>query len=394
MNCLILDNDIYYDLDGKTGIAPKDKIHEISAGPLKDVSVVVIDTLQKQVTAPEKSASKKDEAIASSFTGDYLVQSEQISRNLFQVVAVEKAKIAEVYKHLGFENINLVTAYGAALREFLKANNLLDEKRKVVFLDYLGNQVLLTIFNNKVFTTPRRLSVALRRVASELTRSRENYKALNKDEKDISFLTVTNSKEIEEELVSGGVELKENLVLVSEPYPALTGLKTGKIFMHYLLPEQFIRLRMLKVTKRRVLRLGVMLGILTVVLILFLGSFNANKTALTRLENLRLEAVSQDEALEHIYRMKYKDILKSKKNIDLPYLVNSFIEAFSDRCKVESIIIRNIPGGVCRFEAIVSLDLTNGPFVDTAMPGPFKKASVENIFVKGRPGLRVRMDIS
>ena len=393
MNYLIFDNDIYYDLSGKNGIISKDKINAAFTGSLKDVSVVVIDTVQKQVAAPEKSPSKKDEVIASSFSGDYLTQSERIAENLFQVIAIEKPKISEIYKYLGFENVRLVVPYGVALREFLKTSNLSSQNKKIVFLDYLGNQVLLTIFNNDLFTTPRRLSIATKRVVSELTRSRENYKALSKDEKEISFLIATNSKEIMEEIVSSGVEVKENIIYFPDPYPALSGLKQGKFSMHYLLPEQFIRLRKLKVAKRRVFKLGVMLGVLAFFLILLLGSLSVNKTASIRLKNLQLEEASQEEILKTAYLAKYKDILRHEKKINFPYFFSLFFEALPSEYKIESVTIRALSGGRYRFEAIVSLEAKDKPFTKMSLPVAFKQARVENILVKDNPGLKVTLDI-
>jgi len=267
MNYLIFDEDIYYDLDGKTGIVSKDKMRDVFGGLPKDAAVAVIDTLQKQVAAPEKSPSKKDEVIASSFTGEYLTQSERIGENLFQVIAVEKPKINEVYKCLGFENVRLAVPYGIALREFLKTNNIVSDKKRIVFLDHLGDQVLLTIFHNQAFTTPRRLSKILKQVTRELMRSQENYRSQNKVDAEISFLVATNSKEILDEIVSSGLETKDNIIFIQDPFPALSGLKQGKFSMHYLLPAQFIRLRKLKEAKKRVFNLGVMLGILAVLLI-------------------------------------------------------------------------------------------------------------------------------
>lgn len=393
MNYLIFDKDIYYETPDKKGMASRQEINGVFPGATKDFSVAVIDTLQKQLAAPEKSPSKKDEVIASSFTGDYLIQSEQVARNLFQVIAIEKTKVAEVYKHLGFENVRLVVPYGVALREFLKTNNLFDEKKRIVFLDHLDNQVLLTIFNNNLFTTPRRLSVILKQVVRELLRSQENYKALNKDEKEINFLIVTNHQEIIEEIVSSGLETKDNVRFVSEPYPALTGLKTGKFFMHFLLPEQFIRLRKLKIAKKRVFNLGVMAGVLAAFFILLLGSFSLNKTTLMRLKNLRFEQASQEEALKRAYQAKYKDILRGRKKIDLPYFVSSFISALPGEYKVESMNIRNASSGAYRFEAIVFWEAKDKPFVALFLPRAFRQARFENILVKGSPGIRVVLDI-
>ena len=393
MNYLIFDEDIYYDLDGKTGIVSKDKMHDVFGGLPKEAAVAVIDTLQKQVAAPEKSPSKKDEVVASSFSGEYLTQSERIAENLFQVIAIEKPKVAQVYKYLGFENVRLVVPYGVALREFLHNNNLFSQDKRIVFLDYLGDQVLLTIFNKETFTTPRRLSKVLKQVTRELNRSQENYRSQNKVDVEISFLIATNSKEIIDEIVSSGLETKDNIIFIQDSFPALSGLKQGKFSMHYLLPEQFIRLRKLKEAKKRVFNLGVMLGILAVFLILLLGSLSVNKTASMRLKNLQLEEASQEEALKSAYLAKYKDILRHEKKINFPYFFSLFFEALPSEYKLESVTIRGLSSGRYRFEAIVSLEAKDKPFTKISLPAAFKQARVENILVKDNPGLRVTLDI-
>lgn len=393
MSYLIFDNEIYYDAYGKTGILSKDKINSVF-GATQEFSVAVIDTLQKQVAAPEKSPSKRDEVIASSFSGEYLTQSEKIAPNLFQVIAVEKPKVAEIYKHLGFERIKQIVPYGTVLREFLKDSTLLfAENKTIVFLDHMTNQVLLTIFDNEAFTTPRRLSVAVKRVVSELTRSEENYKALNKDKEGISFLIATNSKEIADEIISSGLDSKENILLFSEAYPALTGLKQGKFSMHYMLPEQFIRLRKLKVLRKRIFSFGIMATVLGALLIMLLGSLSMHKGALLRLESLQLKAVSSNEALKAAYGAKYKDILRHKAKPDFAYLVNSFLQGIPYGYKQESITIRNLPGGSYRLEAILSQEARYHSSARFSLPDAFKKARMENILVKGNPGVKVTLDI-
>jgi len=393
MNYLIFDNDIYYDIEGKTGVASKSEIQAVFKGSIREVSVVIIDTLQKPVAAPEKSPSKKDEVIASSFTGEYLTQSERIAENLFQVIAVEKQKINEVYKSLGFENVRLLVPYGIALREFLKNNNIVDDQKRIIFLDHLGGKVLLTIFHNEAFTTPRRLSKVLKEAARELLRSQENYRSQNKTDTEITFLLVTNSKEMADEIVLSGLETKENIIFVQDPYPALSGLKQGKFSMHYMLPEQFIRLRELKEAKKRVFKLGVKLGILAVFLILLLGSLSVNKTASSRLKNLQLEEASSNETLKSTYLTKYKDILMREKKINFPYFFNLFLKALPSEYRVESITIKSLSNGRHRFEAIVSLETKEKPFTKLILPPVFKQARIENILVKDNPGLKVTLDI-
>ena len=393
MNYLIFDNDVYYDLEGKTGIAPKPDIQAVFKGSTMEAAVAVIDTLQKQVVAPEKFLSRRDEVLSSAFTGEYLTQSEEIAENLFQVIAVEKPKINEVYKSLGFENVRLLVPYAVALREYLKNNKLLDENKRIVFLDHLGDQVLLTIFNKEVFTTPRRLTKVLKQVTRELLRSQESYRSQNKLEAEINFLIVTNSQEILDEIVSSGLETKENIVFVEDAYPALTGLKQGKFSMHYMLPEQFIRLRELEVAKKRVFKLGLMLGILAAFLALLFGIYSVNKTADNRLKNLQLEAASLSRSLEKAYLAKYKDILKSKKKVNFPYYLNAFLELLPSECRPELITIREASNDRYRFEGIVSLDSKDKPFSRISLSKVFKQARIENILVKDSPGTKIALDI-
>lgn len=393
MNYIIFDNEIYYDAGDKKGSVSRQDIRSIFKGTAGESSIAVIDTLQKQIVAPQKDSSRKEEALSSAFTGEYVTQSEQTGNNLFQVIAIEKTRITEIYKYLGFENVRLVVPYAVAVREFLKASRLFEEKKRIVFLDDLGNQVLLTIFNNDVFTSPRRLSVALKRVVSELTRSQENYRAQNKDETEIQFLIVTNSKEIMEEVVALGQEREKNVVFVPDPYPALTGLKHGRFSMHYLLPEQFIRLRKLQIFKKRLFGFGTMGVVSGALLLLLLGTFSMNKNALTHLKDLQFKEVSLNEALTRAYSAKYRDILRRGKKPDFPYFISSFIEALPSGYKAESITLKNLPGGSYRFEAIVSKNSEDEPFIGFLLPRPFKQAKIENILVRGSPGIRVVLDI-
>lgn len=391
MNYLIFDTDIYYENEtGASGILKKDKVKTLFPGTDKECMVAVIETLQKKLVAPEKMPVKKDEVIASSFGEEYAIQSERISQNLFQIMAIEKSKINDLYKELGFENVKLVVPYGVALREFIKSNDLFSKNKKIAFLDYIGNEVLLTIFNNKLFTTPRRLSIAVNRVVTELTRSEENYKDLNKEEKDTKFLIATNSKEILDEIKKEGIE--EEIVYFEEKHPSLKGLRQGKFSIHYMLPEELTRLRRIKNFKKRMLSLGMMALVFGLVLTFFIGSFAAYKNGSAKLKALRLEKVSLEDTLTNSYKAKYKDILRNKKKIDIAYLVSAFTDALHPEYRVESITLKEIAGGYA-FEAIASYEMLGRPIKEFILPRLFKRARVENIFNKDRPAARVAMNL-
>ena len=83
MNYLIFDNDIYYESEGRIENAQKDKIADVFKGSIMESSVAIIDILQKQVAAPEKSPLKRDEIISASFTGEYVIQPDILKTKKF-----------------------------------------------------------------------------------------------------------------------------------------------------------------------------------------------------------------------------------------------------------------------------------------------------------------------
>ncbi len=392
MNYLIFDSDIYYETKEKSGRISRQEAVMIVAGPDKDVSVAVIDTIQKHLAAPQKDAFSRDQLIAESFNSEYVTQSEQIAANLFQVIAIERAKVVEIYKCFGFENVRRLVPYAVALREFLKINNLLDAKKRIVFLDYLNPIVLLTIFHQDTFTTPRRLALN-NRIPTEITRSQENYKNVNKDANGIDFLIITNSKDIKDKITASGLEADENIALVKDPYPALTGLKEGSFSIHYLLPEQFIRLRRLKEMKKRFLNLGIMAAIFSVFLAAFAFSFGINKDRKLALRDLRLKKRFESEKLKQGYAAKYRDIVRREAGLNFDDYLESFINAVPNEYKIESMVVRKITSGAFRFEAVLLTDVDKTSPV-LALPRVFRQANTENVLVKGNPGVRVTLDIS
>ena len=391
MNYLIFDTDIYYENDlGASGIMTRDKINTLFSGPDKECMAVVIETLQKSIVAPEKIPAKKDEAIALSFTDEYAIESERIAPNLFQVTALEKSKITELYKYLGYENVKLVVPYGVALREFIRTSDLFGKNKRIVFLDYIGNEVLLTIFNNELFTTPRRLSIAVNRVVMELARSQENYKSLNKEEKDVKFLIATNSKEILDGIKKEGLEAE--ISYFEEKYPCLKGLRQGKFSMHYMLPEELTRLRRQRGFKKRIFSFAMMAFVFGLALTFLIRSFAVERNALYKLKSLCASQVLLEDTLKDGYRAKYKDILRNKKKVNISSFISAFIDTLYPEYKIESITLKETPLGYT-FEAIVSSMAAGEPIRRFTLPREFKRARVENIFIKDSPAVRVVMDI-
>ena len=392
MNYLIFDNEIYYLAGEKAGHIPKGEINSVLSGTNKEALVLVIDAQQQLVPAPEKDISKRDDILASSFPEQYITQAEPAGHNLYQVVAIEKTKINEIYQCLGFANVKLVIPYAVAVRSYLQKNNLLSEDKKVVFLDHLGTHILLTFFGPVAFSVPRRLP-ASNRVVSELRRSQENYRNQEKGEGDIQFFVVSNSHDLIDEIVAAGGEPRNNTAYIDEQYAALKGLKDGKFNMHFLLPEQLLKIRKFKEAKKRLFSLGVCGGFLALFLTAFLGLYTINKNTQTKLTQRRLEKDVLSEKLKTVYAGKYQDIIAKLPKIDFPKILDSFLNAVAKEYKVETAVITKLNNGWYRFEGVTYLESKDRLFSHLDLPKFFKDAKRENILVKESPGERVILDI-
>jgi hypothetical protein len=97
--------------------------------------------------------------------------------------------------------------------------------------------------------------------------------------------------------------------------------------------------------------------------------------------------------LKRAYARKYKDILRHKTKPDIPYFINSFIKALPFGYKQESIIIKKLDSASYRLEAILSQETKYRPSAKFPLTDAFKKARLENILVKGNPGVKVTLDI-
>src|SRR3989338_2399547 len=392
MNYLIFDNEIHYSTGDKTGHIPLAEINSILSGATKEAMVAVIDSQQQLVPAPEKDISKRDDILAASFPEQYITQAEHAGNNLYQVVAIEKTKISEIYQYLGFDNVKLVIPYAVAVRAFLGKNNLLSEDKTVVFLDHLGTHILLTFFGQVAFTTPRRLQVG-KRVVSELRRSQENYRNLEKREGDFGFFVVSNSHDFVDEIVAAGVETRNDVAYIDEQYAALKGLKESKFSMHFLLPEQLLKIRKFKAAKRRFFSLGVCGGLLA----LFLGFFSVlhgmNRATLAKLTQKYIERENISEKLKTSYAGKYKDIIAKKSRIVFPKMLNSFLNSVPKECGVETVTINKLNNGLYRFEGVTYLESKDRLFSPLDLSGLFKDAKRENVLVRESPGERILLDI-
>lgn len=389
MNYIIFDNEIYYATLEKKGQQKKEEIKDVFTGNDKEVRVAIIDTLQKILPAPEKETTKRDEILADAFPGDYVTQAERVGSNMYQVVAVEKNKLSEIYKYFAMEDVKLVVPYALALREFLRKNNFFSADKRVIFLDHIGNFVLLTIFNKEAYTTPRRLSTAMTRVVSEMRRSQENYRALEKDEKGVKFTVLTNDQEIVNEINAAKADERAEVAYINEQYPALSGLKEGVFNIHFILPEQFLKIKKLQMVKKRFLSFGFLAGGMAICLVGFMACNFFRKDAQTNLLHAQIEKDKAVEKVKTLYAKKYKDILNKESKIDFPRIFNAFLISIPKGYKVERFSFAKHNDLGWKFEAVVYLEDKDMLFSPLSLPKIFNGAIREKVVVRDNPGERI-----
>ena len=66
MNYLIFDNDVYYDIEGKTGVAAKDEIQAVLKGCNDDPNNQIVDENYTENDTETETGNQTDEVVGSS----------------------------------------------------------------------------------------------------------------------------------------------------------------------------------------------------------------------------------------------------------------------------------------------------------------------------------------
>jgi hypothetical protein len=248
MNYLLFNKEILIS-DGQNvhrigkGKDPKDILRSIEAA---NICVVDVDLLI--AAAVEYPIEKKDSILVRKFNEfyqheAYIIQDERIDNNLFQVIGIKEHKVRDIYSLIAPHNVKNLIPYGIALRNTLN-NQKVDLNKTVVFVDDLGDERLLTVFNGLKFSRTRIITHSDEDILSEIKRSQIDFfkkteEYLNTNSKD--FIIVVNNQELANKI--SGNPGKLLVKYLSIQYPALEGLKDSNIQFQYRLPEDILRKR-------------------------------------------------------------------------------------------------------------------------------------------------------
>jgi hypothetical protein len=367
--------------------------HVFESVDVAHVCVVDVDVLI--AAAVEYPVEKKDSILVRKFTElyqheAYIIQDEKIDNNLFQVIGIKEQKVREVYSLMPPEAVESFVPYGIALRSTLinKTGNL---NKTVVFVDDLGDERLLTVFDGLKFSRTRVIANKGENILPEIKRSQIDFfkkteEFLNK--KSADFVIVVNNEALAAEISKNTEKLQVEYFNVA--YPALEGLKETGASIKYRLPEENLKKRREIELKKKVTASMISLCIVAFGLVFFLF----NKVGLGMINN-QYEKARQtherlDEQLKTLDKETYREDLRAHKSLNygisylsmleiIPasYTVNSFKFTKTGQWTIEMTLFSD-DGGI--FDPIPRIKI-------------LKNAEIKDIFVNNQPGKHLKITL-
>jgi len=351
-------------------------------------SVCVVDVDLLIAAAVEYPLEKKDSILVRKFKElykheAYIIQDERIDNNLFQVIGIKEQKVREVYSLIPPDKIETFIPYGIALRNTL-INKTVDLNKTVVFVDDLGSEKLLTVFDGMKFSRTRVIASNSEDILPEIKRSqidffKKSQEFLNK--KGTDFIIIVNNQALAGEISKN----KENLQVeyLDVPYPALEGLKDTDNLIKYRLPEEDFKKRRKIELKQRLQALILSFCMVGVGLFYFLFNRVAFGIINNQCELAKQKYEQLDSQLNKLDKETYREDLKVHRplNYGITYLsmleiipasytVDSFKFYKTDKWNLEMTLFTD-DGGI--FDQIPRIKI-------------LKDAEIKDIFVNNQPG--------
>ena len=171
------------------------------------VNLCFVDVDVLIASAPENPIEKKDSILVRKFKAfyqhePYVIQDERIDDNLFQIIGVKEQKIREIYSLVPAEKVESFIPYGIAVRNTL-VNNAVELNKTVVFVDDLGDERLLTVYEGLMFSRTRVIANNGEDILPEIKRSRIDFFKKNEEylsKKGTDFVIVVNNQNLSKEI--------------------------------------------------------------------------------------------------------------------------------------------------------------------------------------------------
>ncbi len=362
MAFVIADGWLYIEIDGKFGIYGQQEVQNSLQSDIKSAQIAFLD-YQTRAFSTNDERDTLDAQINSVFGKDYLVVQERISVGLIQIIAAKKEKIEEIYRCFHKTQVTSLVPYAVALRAILKSKNIFDSHKRVIFLDDLNNQPVVTFFDDMRFSAPRRINMLdSENVLLEIKRSLQNFISEGPDKQCAlsEFVLISNNRRWQSDLFSSKFIFKESLIDFNVPFPAIQGLKEAKFTLHFALIDQILQQKKLKIWKSR-------FKVMVTVILLSLAGLGVCWCAvyLNHQEQMQskylISQINQYKlSIANLYQKKFLSYFRSDDFIDYRRIYYDFVEAVPSGYLIDSFKLIKETEGNWSLKAIIYPDQHGG----------------------------------
>jgi hypothetical protein len=388
MVCILIDDWIYMDEQGKVGIYGRQEFNRNYKSSLKTGQVAFLDYQTKLLNFEDPRSSYQEVLINAAFDNSFMIAQERFSDHLAQVIGAKKEVIEDIYRYFTGIRVQRLIPYAVAVRAFLHSKERLSSNQWTVFLDDLKNQAVLTIFKGSTFNESRKIS--MRDPQYMIAEIKRSWQGLNTE---AAFTLVSNNQEWLSVFVEQGFLPKEDIVHVNSEFPVLEGLKSAQFAIHFAPVEQILREKKRRLWKERIAVLGV--GFLLIVLgvVSYLVMHSDQVKELKQQQLLRARESSLKESLRSLYPLKALSLLTHDKPIAYAKIYFNFVTEVSSEWIVESIRMAKDDQGVFQFEGDIFPKDQNTIEEGFNVRGDFSEARVEEIILNKSLGKRIMFQV-
>lgn len=395
MNYLIFNNTVIFSDGKEVQILEKSSNLKAALSSVEGLSVCVVDVDVIVASAIEAPVEKKDSILVRKFNElyqnePYVIQDERIDHNLFQVMGIKEQRVREVYSFIRSEKVCRFIPYGLAVRNLLLKKTI-DLSRGVVFVDGLGNERLLTVFEGMKFGRTRIISNSEADILPEIKRSQIDFAKKNEEhltKRNSDFLIVVNDQKLAEELAKNKDKLQVKFLDV--PYPAIEGLKEEDSAIKFRLPEEIRQKRKELEFKRNVRTAFVSLGLIGVGMFYLLFNRIEMEIDQHRFERAKQKSYELEGKLTLLDRQIYREDLKEQKSLNYAAVYLLALNLIPQTYAVDS--FKFTKADHLSFELTLSSG-TGGTYGNIPRRGILKHAQIKDIYINNQPAKYLRITL-
>lgn len=399
MNTYLFNKHIYKVTEKEGTTTSLDEIRDKNDS--KHNAVAVVDIEQMVSPAPDNKPELKDKLLVTEFGrvygSNFLVQGENIDPNLYQVVGIEEKKIAEIYDAFN-NNIRLFVPYAVTIRALIKEIGYLNDKKTVIFIDDLKDEILITIFEGLKFTKTRKITIEDdKQLVSEIKRSQKNYlNLINKYVKnvdEIDFYIVSNNFAYLNRIIDAKIVSTTKTFFIEEQYCFAKGILKTEKTLHFSLPQQIYKEKKVQKIKDLMKIAIISAGSLCFIGLLWVGFFVSVKLCQKQLTNLIVKKQQSQNALEKTAKQKYRSILLDENKLSFGAVYYSLLNVLPSSYAVDSYLFQKGTKNKWHADIYVYLAKEQEVYDDIKPVKMFDNFNIKNLFVNQKVGKHISFDI-